>query len=100
MLKLRLVEAAAEDLRDIRIYSKAQFGAVVARGYLDGIAGSIAMLRQRPGVGAEENDLAAGIRGFTYRSHRLYYQVDRDTLIVVRILHHARNAQRWIGREP
>ena len=100
MLKLRLVEAAADDLRDIRIYSKAQFGAVVARSYMNGIGRSITMLCKRPGIGADESDLAPGIRGFTYRSHRVYYRGYADTLVVVRILHHRRDAQRWIGREP
>ena len=95
--RIRLGEGAKDDLRDIRTYSKAQFGSAVAKAYLNGLDAVFAMLSQRPHVGALEEDLDTGIRGFAYRSHRIYYRVADDAIIVVRVLHHARDARRWIG---
>ena len=97
MTRLRLAQAALDDLRDIRAYSKAAFGPVVARDYLMGLRAVFARLRERPFSGAAEVDLGRGIRGLAYRSHRVYYRVDPDLLVVVRILHHARDARRVLS---
>jgi toxin ParE1/3/4 len=97
--RLRLAPAAREDLRDIRIYSKAAFGAKVARDYLEGLRAVFALLRDRPLAGMAEDDLGEGIRGFAYRSHRLYYRVALDGVLIVRILHHARDVMRAMERD-
>lgn len=96
MPKLRLSAAARDDLREIRIYSKARFGVPVAREYLTGLSMTMALLGERPLIGANADDLAIGLRGMTYRSHRLFYRVASDRVEVIRILHHARDARREI----
>lgn len=92
MAKLRLAEAAREDLRDIRIYSKKTFGVVIAREYLDGLRGVFALLRERPFAGARDEELLRDLRSFGYRSHRLFYRVNDRDVEIIRILHVARNA--------
>ncbi len=92
MIKSRIAPAARADLRDIRVYSKAAFGAAVARRYLAGLRNALTLLRDRPNAGAPEHDLGDGMRGFAYRSHRIYYRLDERGLLIVRILHHARDA--------
>lgn len=94
MASLRIAQAARGDLRDIRIHGKAAFGAAVARAYLEGLRRVFQLLRERPLAGAAEDDLGAGIRGFTYRSHRVYYRIDAEGVLIVRILHHARDVMR------
>jgi toxin ParE1/3/4 len=66
----------------------------VARDYLEGVRGVFSLLRDSPAAGAAEEDLGEGIRGFTYRSHRIYYRLDVDGVLIVRILHHARDVLR------
>lgn len=97
--RLRIARAAQQDLRDIRIYSKLAFGAPVARDYLEGLRKVFRLLREQPFAGAAEDDLGVGIRGFAYRAHRIYYQVDGggDEVLIVRILHHARHAAAAFG---
>ena len=97
MTKIHLGEGAKDDLRDIRIYSKAQFGPAVAKAYMQGLDAIFTMLCQRPHVGAPEADLERGVRGFAYRSHRIYYRIIGDTIVIIRVLHHARDARRWVG---
>ena len=100
MARLRIAEAARQDLRDIRIYGKTAFGPEVARTYLEGLRRVFRLLRERPAAGAAEDDLGDGMRGFTYRSHRVYYRLDADGVLIVRILHHARDVMRALERKP
>jgi toxin ParE1/3/4 len=92
--KLRLAPAARDDVRDIRIYSKAIFGPGVATSYISGLRATLATLTERTSAGAVENDLGDDIRGFAYRSHRIYYRAFEDGVLIIRILHHSRNALR------
>ena len=99
MTKIRTAPAARSDLRDIRAYSKVAFGASVARAYLEGLITAFDRLATRPLMGVAERDLGEGMRSFAYRSHRIYYRVEGQGLLVVRILHHARDAATVLGRE-
>ncbi len=90
MTRLRTTQAARADIRGIETYSKAAFGRSAAREYLAGLGAIFDLLESRPQAGAEDRALA-GMRSFRYRSHRIYYQLDGDTLLVVRLLHHARD---------
>lgn len=76
--RLRIAQVAREDLRTIRIHGKAAFGAAAARAYLEGLRRLFSLLRSAPQAGAAEDDLGQGIRGFPYRSHRIYYRLDED----------------------
>lgn len=91
----RLSHAAQQDLRDIRTYSKDMFG--VARDYMRGIRAAFGLLRERPFAGAAEHDLGDGMRGSSHRSHRIYYVVKEHQVLIVRILHHAQDAARWVA---
>lgn len=97
MSRLRTAPAARQDIRDIRVYSKARFGPRVSRQYLDGLIASFDRLADRPQVGSVESGLGDGMRSLAYRSHRIYYRVEGDDLLVVRILHHARNVPSAFG---
>ena len=97
MADLRTAPAARADLREIARYSKAAFGAAVAREYLDGLTTIFSLLSARPMIGAAERDLGASIRSFGYRSHRIYYTVEESGVLIVRVLHHARDVPQAFG---
>lgn len=97
MTRLRTAPAAREDIRDIRAYSKGRFGARVARDYLEGLSAAFGRLAARPHAGVSESALAIGMRSIVYRSHRIYYLLEGDDLLVVRILHHARDVSGAFG---
>lgn len=99
MTSLRIADAAREDLRDIRAYSKSASGPRIARAYVEGLRERFALLRSRPLIGLDEADLGIGLRSLGYRSHRVYYRVETDTVLIVRILHHARDVPRSLGPE-
>jgi len=97
--KLRLSEAARDDLRDVRTYSKAVWGVRLTRDYIDGFRQSFARLRANAGTGIAEPDLGDDMRSLGYRSHRIYYRVasSSDTIEIVRVLHHAQSTEGRLG---
>ncbi len=51
-----------------------------------------ALLRTHPLAGALKPDLGKQVRCLTHGSHRIFYRVTRDELLILRIIHHARDA--------
>lgn len=70
----------------------------MAREYLDGLIAAFDRLAIRPLIGVAERDLGKDMRSFPYRSHRIFYRVGENELLVVRILHHARDFPAAWGR--
>lgn len=90
MPRTRLTEAARADLHEIRRYSLRVFGTVAADAYLRHFKAVFALLRERPMAGVARDDVVVGLRCFTHRRHRVFYRVDGGDVLVVRVLHHAR----------
>lgn len=93
MAELDLSPAARADLLAIRVYSVDRFGGEVADAYFLGFDAAFALLRQHPMAGAARTDLGKGIRCLIHRRHRMFYHIDGDTVVIVRIVHHARDAR-------
>lgn len=96
MTTLRLSEAAQADLVDIRLYSNSQFGAGATDAYMRGFKQVFRRLRQYPNFALAVDDLAPDLRCAVHRSHQIFYCVEKDMILIVRILHHAQNAPRHI----
>lgn len=96
-VRLRLSGAARVDLVEIRKYSIAEFGADVADAYFRGFNKAFSLLRERPFAGAGQPELAEGLRRYVHRRHRIFYRVDDDLVLIVRIIHHAQNARQALN---
>ena len=94
---LRTTAAARADIRNILSYSKTAFGPQLARDYLDGLAAAFDRIAAKPQVGHPEAALGDLIRSVKYLSHRIYYRVEGDGILVVRVLHHARDRPSTVG---
>ena len=94
MARLTIASGARTDLRDIRHYSKAVFGPVVARAYLEGLRERFVSILTRPLAGRSEADIGDDIRSVGYRSHRIYYKVEGQGVTIIRLLHHAQDVNR------
>lgn len=55
-------------------------------------------LGDMPLIGNAEIRLGDGLRSFSYRSHRIYYRVAEQPVLIVRILHHAQDAHTTLRR--
>lgn len=86
--------AAQNDFAEIEIHSAAHFGPTATADYLEALRSAVTKLLGQPGIGTPRDDLDHGIRSFRCGSHRLYYQVKEQGILIVRVLHYARNVNR------
>jgi toxin ParE1/3/4 len=54
-------------------------------------------LRQFPEIGAAREQLAPGLRAIPHREYVIYYFAKPDELVIVRVLHGARDARAIFG---
>jgi len=95
--RLRLSPAARADLVDIRRYSIREFGGEVADAYLRGFNQAFALLREQSLVGPGQPDLGERVRCLSHRRHRIFYEATDDGVLIIRVVHHARNAHRELN---
>ena len=59
---------------------------------LDSIQATVSLLANQPEMGRGRPELADGLRSFPTRTpHIVFYVPDKDGLLIVRVLHHARD---------
>lgn len=93
MAEVRLSRAARADLVDIRLYSLDQFDAETADAYFLGFDAAFDLLAAHPLASPTVPELGAGLRCLTHRRHRIFYRAEDGAVLIVRILHHAREAR-------
>ncbi|HMT44596.1 MAG TPA: type II toxin-antitoxin system RelE/ParE family toxin [Chakrabartia sp.] len=94
MAKLRLRAEAYADLDDIQAYGEAEWGVEIAEEYARGFRTSFSLLRDHPEAGPARPELGKGIRCLLHRKHRIFYRIEGDTVIIVRIVHGMMDARR------
>ena len=94
MLRLDIKAAARAELRNIYEFSVAEFGTRVAETYLTGLRSAFDRILEFPGIGPVYPDVVPEVRSLAYRSHRIFYQLDGDLILIVRVLHHRQSAAR------
>ena len=97
MAEVRLRAAAAADLSAILEYSIENFGRDVGEAYLESFETAFDLLRRHPKAGALRTDIQPAIRCLPHRSHRILYDQDRQIVWIVRVLHHAMDAEHWLS---
>ena len=96
-MRLRKSRLAEADLAAIADFGVDNFGAERALAYIDAIESRCRELLVHPELGRAERELRPGLRSLSANSHRIYYSVDGDNLIVSRVLHKAVDEGRWLG---
>lgn len=86
--------AAVADLSEIDEFSLAQFGEEIGDAYMHSFDAAFALLSDHPHAGVAIPDFGKAYRCLVHRQHRIFYVVEDDTILIVRILHHARDARR------
>ena len=97
MIEVQLSPSARADLVDIRHYSMAQFDADTADAYFLGFEAAFDRLSEHPHAGAATPQYGKPYRCLVHRKHRIFYTVEGERVLIVRILHHARNAKGMLG---
>ena len=91
---LELSRRAQADLDDIRDFSVEQFGVDRAILYLDAIEQAFRRLIEYPDIGPVHPTVRPPTRSLGCQQHRIFYQVEGGTILVVRILHKAMDVER------
>jgi toxin ParE1/3/4 len=85
--------AARADLVEIRQFSVEQFGPEAADRYFLGFDDAFDLLATHPHAGPLKPEYGKAYRCLVHRQHRIFYVVEAEVVLIVRILHHARDAR-------
>jgi toxin ParE1/3/4 len=91
-----LSEAAAEDLREIAQYTVRAFGVRQAKAYGDGLRGCFTAMVENPFIGRSYDRIRPGLRCFDHKSHAIYYILQDNGVLIVRVLHVRQDALRHL----
>ncbi|MDF0673496.1 MAG: type II toxin-antitoxin system RelE/ParE family toxin [Nitrospira sp.] len=91
-MTLHLTDAAEADLAEIWTYIATEANEITANRYFEWITKTIDVVRQSPLIGTTRDQLGTGLRVTFHHPYAIYYQVTQRRLIVVRVLHGARDA--------
>lgn len=53
-------------------------------------------LRTHPLAGRSADSVSSGLRRLVHRSHRIFYRVNDDRVVIVRVLHHSQDERRLL----
>ena len=95
-MRLRQSPLASADLDSIYEYGAANHGIEAALAYIEAIEQRYRLLIDHPRSGRAEDAILAGLRSLPSRTHRIYYSIEGDTIMIHRILHQATDAERWM----
>ena len=86
MGEYRLTHAANEDLDRLCIYGAITFGVDQADRYAESIIDRFADIASHPERWREVPEVQPGYRRSVFGSHSIYYRLDPDEVVIVRIL--------------
>ena len=96
MIRVALSESADADLESILDYGITAHGRAKAEYYLQTINMTATRLAEFPALGAARDDLRPGLRSLPSGEHRLYYRVDPEEVVILRVLHKAMDPDRHL----
>lgn len=98
MADVGFTHAAVADLSEVDEFSLAQFGEEAGEAYMHGFDKAFSLLRDHSHAGAAVPEYGKAYRCLVHQRHRIFYTVQADTVLVVRVLHHARDARTALGK--
>jgi len=86
MASYRLNREALEDLDRLYEHGVLTFGLRQADAYFDGIVNRFQKIADQPELYPAIDHIRQGYRRSAYKSHSIYYRIDPDEIVIVRIL--------------
>ena len=94
-MRLKLREDASRDLDEIYDYSLAAHGSDQAERYLRGLWAAMDGLCIYP-YSWPVSDLRPGLRSLSVAMHCIFYRIEGDAIVIVRVLHKAMDIGRHL----
>ncbi len=86
MADYSLSKLADKDIGNIASYTIQRFGIKQARLYSDGLFKAFEMIANYPFMGSDQSQIKKNIRRYVYESHSIYYRVDVNEILILRIV--------------
>jgi len=90
-LALRLTEAAEADLAELWTYIALDASELIATRFIAAVEAAFEPLRRFPLSGAAREQFAPGLRVVFHGAYAIYYTPRPEALVIVRVLHGARD---------
>ncbi|MES9828408.1 MAG: type II toxin-antitoxin system RelE/ParE family toxin [Candidatus Thiodiazotropha sp.] len=82
-----LTSAARADLKSIAIYTQKTWGSSQRRSYIKDMDMTFHFLSENPLSGTPCDYITSGLRKHNHKSHTIFYEVDEQSISIIRILH-------------
>jgi toxin ParE1/3/4 len=83
---------AEADLAEIWVYLAAEASPDIANAFVESIAKAFEPVRHHPHSGAARDAFSPDLRVTFHRRYAIYYRALADRLVIIRVLHGARDA--------
>jgi len=90
----KLTKEAEKDIATILQNSVSLFGKEQTGVYSKSLSKCIELLSLNPEMGKNTDDIKAGYLKFPHGSHVIFYKIESDCILIVRILHKHMDAER------
>ena len=95
-MRLDVSAGAINDLRGIFEYSRKYWGIARARDYANDLRAHLKALTSAELSGVKAEQIGPGIRRQISGSHVIWFRVENDVVMVIRVLHQSRDVGRWV----
>jgi len=96
--QLRVAPQAKAELDRIWLYIARESGsAEIATRVIDSIIERFWLLNRYPNIGRRRDDLRPGLRSFAAGDYIIVYRVEKDTVLIIHILHASRDIGGLLG---
>lgn len=96
MIAVRFTNEAENDVLDIHDYTIETFGLNQWVLYEQGLKAVFENLRTNPLLGTDRSSVKRNVRRILFGSHVIYYRLDLDEIVVMRILHQRQDPGRHL----
>lgn len=87
MSSFSLTNAARADLKSIAVYTQKTWGSSQRRSYIKDLDKTFQFLAGHPLSGTLCDYITEGLRKHNHKSHTIFYETDKKSISIVRILH-------------
>lgn len=100
MSRIRVSSEAAADLDDIWLYVAEKGSVALADRQIDSIVARFALLARTPRLGRRRPEIIPGLRSFPVANYVIFYTAQKSGVVIVRVLHGARDVGQGISPPP
>lgn len=86
-MSYRLSQPAKRDLISILFYTQDEWGVEQADRYYDSLLRTFQSLAVSPRIGMVSDSIARGLRRFPVEQHVVFYKIEKNGILIVRLLH-------------